>query len=144
MRSTPDTLLLYSKACITSAKIHFHIVNQANMAYNNLCVSQNISALCGSRITSHCPALLPIVQGGTPFIVPDILNHILPQSHTDNKYKNHCFLHGKIKNLKKKRNLIALFYCSVLGCSKRYTGCFSQIFCSCGVLRSISFLLLGS
>ena len=87
MRSTPDTLLLYSKACITSAKIHFHIVNQANMAYNNLCVSQNISALCGSRITSHCPALLPIVQGGTPLVVPDILNNILSQSHTDNKQK---------------------------------------------------------
>ena len=87
MRSTPDTLLLYSKACITSAKIHFHIVNQANMAYNNLCVSQNISALCGSRITSHCPALLPIVQGGTPFIVPDILTPILAQSYIDNKYK---------------------------------------------------------
>ena len=83
MRSTPDTLLLYSKACITSAKIHFHIVNQANMAYNNLCVSQNISALCGSRITSHCPALLPIVQGGTPLIVPDILKPILAQSYTD-------------------------------------------------------------
>ena len=133
-----------SRIASLPAKIHFLIVKQADFAYNNLCVSQNVSALCGSRITSHCPALLPIVQGGTPFIVPDILNHILPQSHTDNKYKNHCFLHGKIKNLKKKRNLIALFYCSVLGCSKRYTGCFSQIFCSCGVLRSISFLLLGS
>ena len=83
MRSTPDTLLLYSKACITSAKIHFHIVNQANIAYNNLCVSQNVSALCGSRITSHCPVLLPIVQGGTPLIVPDILKPILAQSYTD-------------------------------------------------------------
>lgn len=88
MRSTPDTLLLYFKDCITyPAKIHFHIVNQANIAYNNRCVSQTCSALCGSLDTNLCPALLRIVQGGTPLSVPDILNHILPQSHLNNKYK---------------------------------------------------------
>lgn len=72
-----------SRIASLPAKIHFHIVNQANIAYNNLCVSQTRSALCGSRDTNLCPALLPIVQGGTPLFVPDILNNILPQSHTD-------------------------------------------------------------
>ena len=84
---TPGALPFILRRAHFPAKIHFLIVKQTNIAYNNSCVSQDCPALCGSRITFHYPALLAAAQGGTPLIAPDILKNILSQRDTDNKHK---------------------------------------------------------
>ena len=94
---TPGALPFILARAHFPAKMHFLIVKPIDIAYNNSCVSQNVSVLCGSRITSHYPVLLAVAQGGTPLIVPIIPKNSLAQSNINNNRKMQIAIYVEIR-----------------------------------------------